>query len=74
MPLQLLTAEEKVIELQQILESKDMENEELKVQLDNQKDQGSSVIQNFDRQATSQKNANQMQEILWLVNSAANDL
>jgi hypothetical protein len=31
MPLQLLTAEEKVIELQQILESKDMENEELKV-------------------------------------------
>lgn len=31
MPLQLLTADEKIMELQQMLESKNLENDELKV-------------------------------------------
>lgn len=73
MPLQLLTADEKVTELQQILEAKDLENDEMRVQMEcNQNDQGSGS--NDNRLANSQRNSQQMQEILWLVNSAANDI
>jgi len=40
--MQLLSPDEKVLELQQLLESRSLENDELKVQLD-QNDQGSGM-------------------------------
>ena len=48
MPMMLMTADEKIAELQQILEAKDLENDELKLQAESQtgqSHQGSSSKQ-----------------------------
>jgi hypothetical protein len=72
LPLQLLTADEKVHELTQILESKNLEIDELKVTLD-QSDQGKGV-HTQDRQMQNSKNHQLVQDILWLLNSTAGDV
>jgi hypothetical protein len=58
-------------ELQQLMEAKGLENDELRVQLD-QSDQGRGASSQ-DRQSTD-RHQQSVQEILWLLNQTANDV
>ena len=68
MPLQLLTADEKIMELQQLLESRNLENDELKLQMESH-DQGRGVST-----SDSSNYLNSVQDIMWLLNQTANDV
>ena len=68
MPLQLLTADEKIMELQQLLESRNLENDELKLQMESH-DQGRGVST-----LDSSNYLNSVQDIMWLLNQTANDV
>lgn len=64
-------------ELQKILEEKNLENDEMRVHMEIQKDQGSgstNVRSSDQERQVIIRNQHQMNEILWLVNSVAGDL